>query len=167
MKLKENKGMSLIALTIIVSILLVVALGAIVYLLNNQGNVPQTPTGEQNNIVNNDSTANKNEDKTGVKLTDFVGEYEFAIGPDGPNTIKITSYGEGLKIDWVEGPFNGSTAIRKVKSYKLQDNKLVLEVEGDSSNSIIFKENGKIYYTIEGIENEEGFDYFPIEVTNK
>ena len=160
MKLKENKGMSLIVFTIILSILLVVAVGVIVYLLNNQQSVPQTPTG--------DNSVNKNEDNSGLKLTDFVGEYEFAMGPDGPNTIKITSDGEELKINWVEGPFNGSSARTiKVKSYKFQDNKLILEVEGDSSNSIIFKENGKTYFTIEGIEDEEGFDYFPIEMIKK
>lgn len=167
MKLKENKGMSLIVFTIILAVLLVIAGGAIVYLLNNQQTVPQIPTGEQNNVVNNESTVNKNEENKGLKLTDFVGNYEFDMGPDGPNTIKITSNGEGLKIDWVEGQFNGSDARTiKVKSYKLQNNKLVIEVEGDSSNSIIFKENGKTYFTIEGIENEEGFEYFPIEMSN-
>lgn len=168
MKLKENKGMTLIVLTIILAVLLVVAGGVIVYLLNNQQSVPEAPTGEQNNIVNNESTVNKNEENNGLKLTDFVGSYQFAMGPDGPNTIKITSDGEGLKINWVEGPFNGSAARTiKVKTYKLQNNKLVLEVEGEQDKSIIFKENGKTYFTIEGIENEEGFDYFPVEMIKK
>ena len=35
MKLKENKGMSLIVFTIILAVLLVVAGGVIIYLLNN------------------------------------------------------------------------------------------------------------------------------------
>lgn len=168
MKLRENKGISLIVFTIILAVLLVVAGCVIAYLLNNQENVPQAPIGEQNNVANNESTANKNEDKTGVKLTDFVGNYGFSMGPYGPNTIKITSDGERLKIDWVEGPFNGSYARTiKVKLYKLQDDKLILEVEGESSNSIIFKENGKTYFTIEGIEDEASFVDFPVEMIKK
>ena len=163
MKLKENKGMSLIVFTIILAVLLVVAGGAIVYLLNNQGALPKTPTGEQNNVVNND---NENESEK-IKLTDFVGSYKFGMGPDGSYSMEITSVGEGLKINWVSEAFNGTEAQTiEVKSYKLQDNKLILEVEGQS-NSIIFKENGKTYFTIEGIENEEGFSYFPIEMIKK
>ena len=167
MKLKENKGITLLLLTIILAILLVAAVGVIIYLLNNEQSLPQTSIGKQNNIVNNDNVVNKNEDNKELKLTDFVGNYEFSMGPDGSNTIKITDVGNGLKIDWVEGPFNGSDARTiEVKTYKLEVNKLVLEVEGQS-NSIIFKENEKTYFTIEGIEKEEGFDYFPIEMIKK
>lgn len=103
-----------------------------------------------------------------VKLTDFIGSYGFSMDLDGPNTIEITKNGEGLKINWVVGPFNGSDAItKKVEKYTLNDNKLMLKVEEDDSNYVIFKENGKTYFTIEGIEDEEGFSYFPIEMMKK
>lgn len=36
MKLKENKGMTLIVFTIILAVLLVIAVGVIMYLLNNR-----------------------------------------------------------------------------------------------------------------------------------
>lgn len=53
MKLKESKGMSLIVFTIILAVLVVVAGGVIVYLLNNpvkEGTTIQTPIGSQSNV---------------------------------------------------------------------------------------------------------------------
>ena len=53
MKIKENKGMSLIVFTIVLAVLVVVAGGIIVYLLNNpvKENVAiQSPTGAQSNL---------------------------------------------------------------------------------------------------------------------
>lgn len=67
MKLKENKGMTLIVLTIILAVLVVVAGGVIVYLLNNpvKENVAiQNQTGTQTNTDNNQNRVNtNNEDK--------------------------------------------------------------------------------------------------------
>jgi len=168
MKLKENKGITLIVLTIILSVLVVLAGGVIVYLLNNQQSIPKTPTGEQNNIVNNESTANKNENNIDLKLTDLVGNYEVIIGPDGQYNIEIKSDGEKLNFNWTAGHPDSYVDIVEVKEYKLENNKLVVEVEENDIElkCIIFKENGKTYFTIEGIENEEGFDYFPIEMSN-
>lgn len=172
MKLKENKGMSLIVLTIILAILLVVAGGIIVYLLNNQQRIPQTLTGEQNNLVNNESVVNKNDnvaENNKVKLIDFVGKYEFYIGPDGQYNIEIKSDGEKLNFNWTAGHPDSYVDIVEVKEYKLENNKLLVEVEENDIElkCIIFKENGKTYFTIEGIENEEGFEYFPIEMIKK
>jgi len=53
MKLKENKGMSLIVFTLILAVLLVVAVGIIVYLLDNLKMVEKTPAIE-NEIVSNE-----------------------------------------------------------------------------------------------------------------
>ena len=50
MKLKENKGMSLIVLTIILAVLVVVAIGVIVYLLKNP---VKEKVGTQINMENN------------------------------------------------------------------------------------------------------------------
>ena len=58
MRLKENKGISLIVFTIILLVLLVVAGGVIVYLLNNpvkEGTAIQTPTGVQTYIPNSEN----------------------------------------------------------------------------------------------------------------
>ena len=72
MKLKESKGMSLIVFTIILAILVVVAIGVIVYLLNNQvkeGTTIQTPTELQNNMANNEVEIYTETDKKDIKET--------------------------------------------------------------------------------------------------
>ena len=63
MKLKQSKGMSLIVFTIILAVLVVVAGGVIVYLLNNpvKENVAiQNQTGTQTNTDNNQNKVNTN-----------------------------------------------------------------------------------------------------------
>jgi len=64
MKLKENKGMSLIVFIIILAVIVLVTIGVIMYLLNNplKENVSiQNETGVQNNLVNNENTEKNNE----------------------------------------------------------------------------------------------------------
>ena len=91
MKIKENKGMSLTVFTIIIVILLVVAIGVIVYLVNNpvkENVLTQNPTSIQSNInsddnkmlsenldVNNqNSVENKIEiNTTNINIEDYVG----------------------------------------------------------------------------------------------
>ena len=63
MKIRESKGMSLIAFTIVLAVLVVVAVGVIVYLLNNpiKENVAiQNETGTQTNTDNNQNKVNEN-----------------------------------------------------------------------------------------------------------
>jgi len=63
MKIKESKGISLIAFTIVLAVLVVVAGGVIVYLLNNpvkENVVIQNQTGTQTNADNNQNKVNTN-----------------------------------------------------------------------------------------------------------
>lgn len=89
--IKDNKGMSLIVFTIIIGILLVVAIGVIVYLVNNpvkENVLTQNPTGIQSNINNDEnnmssenleinnqnSLENKIEiNATNINIEDYVG----------------------------------------------------------------------------------------------
>ena len=91
MKIKENKGMSLTVFTIIIVILLVVAIGVIVYLVNNpvkENVLTQNPTSIQSNMnsdenkmlsenldVNNqNSVENKIEiNTTNINIEDYAG----------------------------------------------------------------------------------------------
>lgn len=91
MKLKDNKGMSLILFTIIILILLIVSIGVIVYLLNNpvkENVLTQNPTSIQSNmnsdenkmlsenldINNQNSVENKIEiNATNINIEDYVG----------------------------------------------------------------------------------------------
>ena len=64
MKLKEDKGMSLIVFTIVLAVLVVLAGGVIVYLLNNpvkEKVAIQIPTSVQTNMSNNEKVEEKNE----------------------------------------------------------------------------------------------------------
>lgn len=64
MKLKESKGMSLIVFTIVLAVLVVLAGGVIVYLLNNpvkEKVAIQTPSSVQTNMSNDEKIEEKNE----------------------------------------------------------------------------------------------------------
>lgn len=115
MKLKENKGMSLIVFTIILAVLVVVAGGVIVYLLNNpvKENVAiQNQTGTQTNNDNNEIEVDANEDKIIRKVelakygdiiveAAYVGENERILiytRKDKDNKI-IWTYKTGTEIE--------------------------------------------------------------------
>lgn len=86
MKLKENKGMSLIVFTIILAVLLVAACGVIVYLLNNPKVVEKTPTGQQNNVVNNESVENNSNNVIDKEdETDSTDINVYGVGNDFKN----------------------------------------------------------------------------------
>lgn len=122
MKLKENKGMSLIVFTIILAVLLVVAGVAIVYLLNNPKVVEKTPTIVQSNVQNNQNVINNN---TNVlekeEITDnniFDNEYktlnELAL-------LKISSGELTKKEEIYEYDFNNDVIKEKITIKETED----------------------------------------------
>lgn len=88
MKLKENKGMSLIIFTIILAVLLIVAGCVIVYLLNNpvkEGSTTQTPTNEVKEMTADEKFQEyiknlKNEISNLEEGSTIGGEYSLPVG---------------------------------------------------------------------------------------
>jgi len=149
MKLRENKGMSLIVFTIILAVLLVVAGGVIAYLLNNPKVVEKTPTGGENNVVNNESTeTNKNEN--------IINE---------ENKID-TSY---LKVYGVGNDFKNLEDVAKLNWNSFEDtaNKVLeYDLDNDGKKETItteYKENDEDERSYIVINNKEfKIGYYPI-----
>ena len=161
MRLKENKGMSLIVFTIILLVLLVVAGGVIVYLLNNpvKENVAiQKQTGTQTNTDNNQNKlenitiqnqTQNNNDKTEDKIIEkvelakyeditveaaYVGENErFLIytRKDKDNKI-IWTYKTGTEI---EAQYSG------IQTSKITNDRIYIDEYG--TVTVLNKETGK------------------------
>lgn len=148
MKLKENKGMSLIVFTIILAVLLVAAGGVIVYLLNNPKVVEKTPTGEQNNVVNNESVENNSNNVIDKEdETDSTDINVYGVGNDFKNIEDVA------KLAW--------------DSFKDTETK-VLEYDLDNDGkkekiSTEYKENDEDERSYLVINNKEfKIGYYPI-----
>jgi len=92
MKLKESKGMSLIVFTIILAVLLIVAGGIIVYLLNNpvkEGTTIQTPTELQDNMANNEVEVYTETDKKDIKAT-IENYYKLLTAKENSPVLMLT-----------------------------------------------------------------------------
>ena len=92
MKLKENKGMSLIVFTIILAVLVVLAGGIIIYLLINpvkEGTTIQTPTGIQNNMNNNEIEIYTETDQKDIKAT-IENYYKLLTAKENSPVLMLT-----------------------------------------------------------------------------
>lgn len=161
MRLRENKGAAnSIVVMLMVFILILICL--LFWLVKH----PMVKYVEKD-TVNTQAQANVVETKTQVSennidISKFIGNWYAEFGPDGPVNIKI----EDKNITWIYDEFNGSPSRTvNVNSYSIENDKLIINLEKNDyypeSKFIIYKENGKMYITIEKVEKG---DYFPIEL---
>ena len=140
MKIKESKGISLIAFTIVLAVLVIVAGGVIVYLLNNpvkEGTTIQTPT----NVEDLNSS-----EKVEVKLSTAEA---LNIGKDlfeKQDKIIDKLYTEG---NYYKDNIVVITKTLKDEIYSLLTDNAIKEIETKCKYK---EENGKFYYDTEWLD---------------
>jgi len=109
MKVKENKGMSLIVFTVVLAILVVVAMGVIVYLLNNpvrEKVAIQTPSSVQSNMSNNENNVvnekpsidiKENETKVEQVVREMTTDEKYKVFASNLKQ-KVSTYGDTANI---------------------------------------------------------------------
>ena len=136
MKLKESKGMSLIAFTIVLAVLVVVAGGVIVYLLNNpvkEKVAIQTPSSVQTNMSNNEKVEEKNEttSSSNVNVVDSKATSLVVINDEKDLTEESRIYEYyGAEENFEEVPVEISYV-----------------VNGNNKGKLEIKNNNKVVYT--------------------
>jgi len=167
MKLKENKGMSLIVLTIILVVLVVLAGGVIVYLLKNQETISQNAIGNNptvNNISNeayenknqvdekNEVEENKSEnyyDEKVIGTIDNITIKRTFINKDGENYLTYTKKNKNNKIIWTyktetDKKYKGPAFDFAVDHIDITDNRVYINELGKIV--ALNKENGKVIW---------------------
>ena len=107
MKLKESKGMSLIVFTVVLAVLVVLAVGVIVYLLNNpvkEKVAIQNPTGAQSNlgrietnVQNTKEPVTNNETKVEIVKEKMTADERYKIFADNLKK-EVSKYGDTANI---------------------------------------------------------------------
>lgn len=152
MKLKENKGMSLIVFTIVLAVLVVVAGGVIVYLLNNpvKENVAiQNQTGTQNNTDNNNETETEGNEDNIIRKVELAkyGDITTEAGYIGENEriLIYTRKDKDNKIIWtyktgteIEAQYSG------IQTSKITNDRIYIDEYG--TVTVLNKETGKIIW---------------------
>jgi len=140
-KIRNNKGVSLIVLTIILVVLVVLAGGVIVYLLNNQKTPIESLTGEQNNLFNNESAVNKNDNKIeSGKVDNSSNKENKVVNSETTKNNQSTSKNNFLLEMNKQYP---DTIVREIS---LQYSKNIIYPNQETTNNDTFSYYGGIYY---------------------
>ena len=142
MKLKESKGMSLIVFTIVLAVLVVLAGGVIVYLLNNpvkEKVAIQTPSSVQTNMSNDEKIEEKNETISSSNVNVVDNKATSLVVINDEQNIKA----EGKIYEYISE--EGSSAEVPVEISYI--------VNGNNKGNIQIKYNNKVVYNKKAEKN--------------